>query len=126
QLGRILLHHDATLEVEAGAEAEVLVARTRVAVVRREAGGEEGAGGGLDVHHVGDGAGLHRDDGLGVEVHLAAVERTDLAPDRRAARGEEADAVDEAARETNAAGLAGTNLQLESESECRGVPLHAR
>src|SRR5207247_4562020 len=52
-------------------------------LVGREAGGEEGAGRGLDVDHVRHRPGLDGEHGLGLDVHLAAVERADLAQDSR-------------------------------------------
>src|SRR5262249_10906559 len=125
ELGRVLLHHDAPLEVEPGAEAEVLVRRAGVAIVRRKTGREEGPAGRLDVDDVGDGARLDGENGLRLDVHLVAVERADLAQDRGATGGEEADPVDEPSRETERARSAGARFKLESEAEDRGVPLHA-
>ena len=123
QLGRVVLHHDAALEVEPGAEAEVLVGGAGVAVVRRETGRVEGARRRLDVDDVAPRPELDGAHRLGVGVHLAAEERLALPRDRRAADGEEADAIDEPADEPQRARppRRGSSWNVEAERRARSL-----
>src|SRR5205823_677933 len=125
ELGRVLLHHDPPLEVEPGAEAEVLVARAGVTIVRGEPRGVERSRRGLDVDDVGQRTRLDGPDRLRVEVHLAPEEPMQLARYGRPAHGEEADAVREPTDQSQCARLAGTQLQLKVESERERIPADA-
>jgi hypothetical protein len=100
ELGRVGLHHDARLEVDAGVEAELLVRGTRVAVVGCNPGRKEGARRRLNVDHVVEASRLDRVYGLRIDVHLAAEECKHLSNDRGPADREKPDPIDQPADET--------------------------